>query len=87
MQASTSTSHLAEGQSPILTTPISERSTGRTETLFTPPTGGILTFEQWRKNTNDITARVEPKTETVWSLRNILSSPLLTLTSPVNNAT
>ena len=56
LQASTFATHLVEGQSPIPTTPVSERPT---ENISTPAGSGVITSEQWRKNTNDIAARVE----------------------------
>ena len=56
VQDSISATHLVEGQSPIPTTPVSERPT---ENISTPAGSGVITSEQWRKNTNDIAARVE----------------------------
>ena len=78
IQVSTSAAHVVESQTPIPTTPILDRSNSRTENLFIPPSSGILTFEQWRKNTNDIATMVEPRTEIVRSLKNALFTSLLT---------
>ena len=55
IQDSTYASYLVADHSPFHTTPVSERST---ENLFTLPKNGVFTFEQWKKNANDIVARV-----------------------------
>ena len=87
IQDSMSTTQHVESHTTIHVTPILEKVIRRPEFIFVSPTRVTLTLEHLRKNTQEITSRVEKRTEEAKILRDALSLIRVAVNSPINTNT